>query len=140
MTDTLKLNTIITLLKQLPQQHNIELLNHLTFLLPTNYQSGNRQLDKILELPEDDTSVENLFNITNDLLVNDVNTIILTSLKPFNLRINLDNEILENLYNFTYSAAKSIDVYVSNHSTEDDVDIQYIIASTNLLGSSYVYS
>jgi hypothetical protein len=64
---------------------------------------------------------------------------------PMNAQIVLcpgynDGEILENLYQFTYTATKAIDIYVANFSTLDPVDIQYVIANTNLLGSSYVYS
>jgi len=140
MTDTIKLNTIISLLKQEPQQNIVELLNSLVFLLPTDYNNGNKNLPLLSEIPDEYSTLEELFSITNELLVNDANTIILFSTKPFNIRINLDGEILENLYHFSYTAARSIDVYVSNHSTEDDVDISYIIATTNLLGSSYVYS
>jgi hypothetical protein len=139
MTDTIKLNTILQILKTDPQQQTINLLNSLIFLLPTNYQSGNRNLPVLSELP-DDTSTENLFNITSELLAVDINTVILFSTKPFNIRINISNEILTNLYQFSYTAAQEIDIYISNHSLEDAVDIQYIIANTNLLGSSYVYS
>jgi hypothetical protein len=140
MTDTIKLNTILTLLKQEPQQKQIELLNSLVFLLPINYITGNKHLSKIeQELPED-LSLENLFNIYNELLVTDANTIILFSTKPFNIKINIDGEILPNIYQFSYTSADTIDLYVSNHSLEDDVDITYIVANTDLLGSSYVYS
>lgn len=139
MTETIKLNTIVELIKTDPQQKSIELLNSLIFVLPTNYQVGSKNLLVLSDLP-DDASLENLFNITSELLVSDINTIILFSTKPFNLRINLDGEILDNVYQFSYTSATEIDIYVSNHSLEDEVDISYIFANTTLLGSSYVYS
>lgn len=140
MQDTLQINTVVNLLKQEPQQQVIQILNNLLLLLPTNYQAGNRFIQKIMNELPDDTSVENLFQIYNELLVSDSNTIILYSKTPFYLRINETNEILENIYNFTYTASKAIDLYVANLSVETDNTINYIIANTNLLGSSYVYS
>lgn len=137
MPNTIKINTILTLIKELPQQNTTELLNSLILLAPTNYQVGIRNLPV---LSSDEETVIELFNSTSELLVQDTNTIMLFSTKPFYLRINTDNEILENIYQFTYTATKAIDIYVANLSIEDPVDIQYVIANTNLLGSSYVYS
>lgn len=137
MPNTIKINTILTLIKELPQQNTTELLNSLILLAPTNYQVGIRNLPV---LSSDEETVIELFNSTSELLVQDTNTIMLFSTKPFYLRINIDNEILENIYQFTYTATKAIDIYVANLSIEDPVDIQYVIANTNLLGSSYVYS
>jgi len=137
MPNIIKLNTVLTLLKELPQQNTTELVNSLILLAPTNYQVGIRNLP-ILS-PNEET-ITDLFNSTSELLVQDVNTIMLFSTKPFYLRINIDNEILENIYQFTYTASKAIDIYVANLSIDDPVDVQYVIANTNLLGSSYVYS
>lgn len=132
MSKTIKINTILTLVKEFPQDHVVELLNSLILLLPTNHQVGIRNLP--ISIDED-----NMFDDISELLISDVNTVMLFSTKPFHLRIN-NGEILENLYQFTYTATKAIDIYVANFSTLDPVDIQYVIANTNLLGSSYVYS
>ena len=84
-------------------------------------------------------SILNLFDTYNEIFVTDSNTVILSSNIPFYLRIN-SSLILENIYNFTYVSSNQIDVYVANLSTETDVIINYVIANTDLLGSSYVYS
>ena len=139
MTDTLQLNQIVNLLKPLPQQNTQQLLNNLLLLQASNYQQGNRKLNKITNELPDDQSILNLFSIYNEIFVTDVNTVILSSTIPFYLRINNDT-ILENIYNFTYNASSTIDIYVANLNTENDVEICYIIANTDLLGSSYVYS
>ena len=139
MTDTLQLNQIVNLLKPLPQQNIQQLLNNLLLLQASNYQQGNRKLNKITNELPDDQSILNLFSIYNEIFVTDVNTVILSSTIPFYLRINNDT-ILENIYNFTYNASSTIDIYVANLNTENDVEICYIIANTDLLGSSYVYS
>ena len=139
MTDTLQLNQIVNLLKPLPQQNTQQLLNNLLLLQASNYQQGNRKLNKITNELPDDQSILNLFSIYNEIFVTDVNTVILSSTIPFYLRIN-SSLILENIYNFTYVSSNQIDVYVANLSTETDVIINYVIANTDLLGSSYVYS
>lgn len=137
--DTLKINSITTLIKELPQTNIVELQNNLIFLLPTNYQVGNKNLPALSQYIEY-SSMDELFTTTSELLVQDINTLVLFSTKPFNLRINLTNEILQNIYQFSYTSSNIIDVYVSNSSTSNSVDISYLYANTNLLGSSYVYS
>lgn len=140
--DTLKINSITTLIKELPQTHVVELQNNLIFLLPTNYQVGNKNLPPLSQYIEysEYNDIVDIFNQQSELLVQDINTLVLFSTKPFNLRINLTNEILQNIYQFSYTSANIIDVYVSNSSTTDNIDISYLYANTNLLGSSYVYS
>jgi hypothetical protein len=140
--DTLKINSITTLIKELPQTHVVELQNNLIFLLPKNYQVGNKNLPPLSQYIDysEYNDIVDIFNQQSELLVQDINTLVLFSTKPFNLRLNLTNEILQNIYQFSYTSSNIIDVYVSNSSTTDNIDISYLYANTNLLGSSYVYT
>lgn len=137
--DTLKLNSITTLLKELPQQNTIELQNNLLLLKPNNYNIGNKNLP-MLATYIDTNDLISIFNTNSELLVQDINTIVLFSTNPFHLRININNEILENIYQFSYTSSNNIDIYVFNTSTTDEVNISYLYANTTLLGSSYVYT
>ncbi len=140
MTDLLSINIITTLLKQ--NNPTQTLLNELLVLLPTNYIVGSKTLSSITEELPSGSTLEEVFDIYSEKIDNyniGCNTIILFSEKPFSLRINSTNEILTNIYHFSYSG-DNIEIHVCNTSLEEDLTINYIMGNSQILGSDYVYT
>jgi hypothetical protein len=137
-TELIKLNIISSLLKEDPTTPVLDLLNELILLNHTDLNNGIKTLSSLTEVSSG-SSTEELFELNSILLIDSCNTVVLFSETPFLLRIG-SGEIWEDVYHFSFTSVTPIDIYVSNHSTEDDVTIRYLSAQSDVLGSSYVYS
>jgi hypothetical protein len=142
----IKLNIATTIYNENPQDAAIRLINSELLLNHTDYNKGIKTLSSLTNVPSgsspDELTVEDIeesFTTQYETLSEDNNTIIIFSEKPFDLQIN-DGSLLIDLYHFSYSSDRAFSIYVANHSTTDDVILQYVTIKSKLLGSSYVYT
>ena len=125
------------LLTEDPQDQVIDLLSSNILLNQDGYSNGVLSLSSITS-GSSGTATE-LFLINGEILVDECNTIILFSEYPFDLQIN-DNNIQTNLYHYSLTSDDYFSVQVANRSESNDVELRYLIASSSLLGSSYVHT
>ena len=140
------------LLTEDPQDQVIDLLSSNILLNQDGYSNGVLSLSSIPSgssitaitsgssgSTEVTDAIENFFLTNGEILVDECNTIILFSEYPFDLQIN-DNNIQTNLYHYSLTSDDYFSVQVANRSESNDVELRYLIASSSLLGSSYVHT
>jgi len=125
------------LLTEDPQDQVLDLLSSNILLNQEGYSNGVLSLSSITS-GSSGTATE-LFLINSEILINECNTIILFSEYPFDLQID-DNNIQTNLYHYSLTSDDYFSVQVANRSESNDVELRYLIASSSLLGSSYVHT
>ena len=125
------------LLTEDPQDQVIDLLSSNILLNQDGYSNGVLSLSSITS-GSSGTATE-LFLINGEILVDECNTIILFSEYPFDLQIN-EGDVQTNLYHYSLTSDDYFSVQVANRSESNDVELRYLIASSSLLGSSYVHT
>ena len=125
------------LLTEDPQDQVIDLLSSNILLNQDGYSNGVLSLSSITS-GSSGTATE-LFLINGEILVDECNTIILFSEYPFDLQIN-QGDVQTNLYHYSLTSDDYFSVQVANRSESNDVELRYLLASSSLLGSSYVHT
>ncbi len=137
------------LLTEDPQDQVIDLLSSNILLNQDGYSNGVLSLSSIPSgssitssssgSSEVTDAIENFFLTNGEILVDECNTVILFSEYPFDLQIN-QGDIQTNLYHYSLTSDDYFSVQVANRSESNDVELRYLIASSSLLGSSYVHT
>ena len=140
------------LLTEDPQDQVIDLLSSNILLNQDGYSNGVLSLSSIPSgssitavtsgssgSTEVTDAIENFFLTNGEILVEECNTIILFSEYPFDLQIN-QGDIQTNIYHYSLTSDDYFSVQVANRSESNDVELRYLIASSSLLGSSYVHT
>jgi hypothetical protein len=137
----IKLDTKITLISEEPQEQVLNILSSNLLLTQTNYNSGTLSLSSITS-GSSGTSISELFELNSELLTSSCNTAFIFCDYPFDLQLNYSGEIHIDLYHFALSCSTNtfFSISIANRSEENDIVVRYLLAETDVLGSSYVYT
>ncbi len=121
--DLLSIQYVANYLKSQPQSQQ-KVLEQLYTIQPKTFYSGKKLLIK---------------DYQDVLLCENCNTVVLSTNRPINIRINETNQYLELVTLFSYSG-NPINIYVTNPSTLSDVDISFVWATNEIEVDPYVHS
>jgi len=133
----IKIDTLISLLSENPQEQILNILTSNILLNQTGYNSGTLSLTSIT--PGSSGTTDELFLINANALTDSCNGIIIVSEQPFDLQIN-DGYVQPDLYFFTMVSDEYFSISVANRSEVNDLKLRYLLAASTSLGSSYVYT
>jgi hypothetical protein len=139
MNKLIKINTLVNLISENPQEQLLNVLTGDVLLKQAGHTTGVLSLSPIASGTSEENTPEESFLINGEMLSSSCNTILLFSDSPFDLLIN-NGPIHRHTYHFVLTSDKYFSVSIANRSEINSVKIRYLIAVTESLGSSYVYT
>jgi hypothetical protein len=133
----IKIDTLITLLKENPQEQVSDILKGNILLNQDGYNIGVLSLTAIVSGGSE--TIEDSFLMNAESISQSCNTLILFSDYPFDLLINT-GPLHKDVYSFTLISDAYFTAAVANRSEENTVKVRYLLSASKQLGSSYVYT
>lgn len=134
---TIKINTTLSILNDLPQKVETKLLNELFLISDDDYNCGIKLVKTSLTNVSSGGVTDQDFELNCEILSSKVKSIFLFSEKPVFIKIL--NEIYRDVYHFSIVKDQEFDVWVANFNS-DEVKLRYIFSKNSASNSSYVYS